>query len=104
MVLGFAFESASPNFVVIEVGSRKNARYAVAERDRFSNGHRGKVEPRLCLLVPQNAAPNVQIALRKWNLDPEFAQLFLDGEIEVALESAWPMAQLRTPHDQLEID
>src|SRR2546421_1378520 len=52
----------------------------------------------------QNPAPNVQVALRKWNLDAGFAQFFFDGEIEIAFEPARAMAHLAAPDDQLEID
>src|SRR2546421_9842974 len=46
---------------------------------------------RLCLFVrlrrPQASAPNMQVTLRKGNFDPGFAQLFFDGEIQVAFET-----------------
>src|SRR2546421_1421154 len=46
----------------------------------------------------------MHVALRKWNLDPRFAQLFFNREIEIALEPAGTMAHFGAPDDELEID
>ena len=52
----------------------------------------------------ENAAPDVQIALRKGNFDPGFAQFSLDREIQIAPKAAGSMAHLAAPDDKLEID
>src|SRR5438270_93062 len=46
----------------------------------------------------------MHVALRKWNLDPRFAQLFFNREIEIALEPAGTMAHFGAPDDELEVD
>src|SRR5437868_2289150 len=46
----------------------------------------------------------MHVALRKWNLDPGFAQLFFNREIKIALEPAGTMTHLGAPDDELEVD
>ena len=46
----------------------------------------------------------MHVTLREWNLDPRFAQLFFNREIEIALEPAGTMAHLGAPDDELEVD
>jgi hypothetical protein len=52
----------------------------------------------------EHSAPDVKVSLREGNLDAGFAEFLLDGEIEIALESARPMTHLAAPDDQLELD
>src|SRR3954466_5673698 len=55
-------------------------------------------------LNTQNAASDVQIALRVWNFYSCLAQFLFNEEIQIALEAARPMAHFGAPDDKLKID
>src|SRR3982751_1184116 len=95
MILGFADERLRPALRFGEVGAGKDAGNAVAERNYFLRLHCGdtlRPAKRLQLWLGcfdlQDSAANMQIALRVRDLDAGLAQFLLNGEIQVALESA----------------
>ena len=51
-----------------------------------------------------DALPDSDIALRRRDLDPGFAEFFLNGKVDIAAVTPWPIAHFAAPHDEFEID
>src|SRR2546423_7277601 len=107
MVFGFATKGLGPGSARLEIGARKHPGDTVGERNsvgyehlllplrcakrrrvshaaytlRTANRLQKELPRAVCFLDFQNAAANMQIALRKRNLDPGFAQFFFYREI-----------------------
>src|SRR5882672_7178562 len=59
---------------------------------------------RVDVLHFEHTAADVEIALWIWNFDAGFAQMFVDQEIQIALEPPRPVTHFLTPDHQLEVD
>src|SRR5207237_8391016 len=59
---------------------------------------------RVDVLHFEHTAADVEIALWIWNFNSCFAQMFLDQEIQIALEPAGPVTHFLAPDNELEVD
>ena len=93
-------------------GSRRGSRFAphisqfcgVSQASGAETSHSVATFFFVCVNVfgLEHAAADMQVALREGNLDAGFAEFLLDREVQIALETAGPVAHFAAPDDQLE--
>src|SRR6266481_1618560 len=63
----------------------------------------GSILRRVDVLHLEHTAADVEIALWIWNFDVGFAQMFVDQEIQIALEPPRPITHFHAPDHELEM-
>src|SRR5216684_2903500 len=64
----------------------------------------GSILRRVDVLHLEHTAADAEIALWIWNFDVGFAQMFVDQEIQIALEPPRPITHFHAPDHELEVD